>query len=141
VSTLPAAEAADATLAGRTRTVHQRQATGPGHRSAGRVLLASPRGFCAGVARAVDTAERALEMYGPSVYVRKQIVHNSHVVSELQRRDAVFVDETDYVPEGAVVVFSAHGMAPSVVRSDLTPSAIRTRTKEESHYIPARKGR
>jgi 4-hydroxy-3-methylbut-2-en-1-yl diphosphate reductase len=78
------------------------------------VLLAAPRGYCAGVDRAVQTVERALEQYGEPVYVRKQIVHNSHVVSSLEARGAVFVDETDEVPEGAVVVFSAHGVAPSV---------------------------
>src|SRR5581483_4681651 len=79
-----------------------------------RVLLAAPRGYCAGVDRAVQTVERALERYGAPVYVRKQIVHNSHVVAGLEARGAVFVDETDEVPEGAVVVFSAHGVAPVV---------------------------
>ena len=79
-----------------------------------RVLLASPRGYCAGVDRAVQTVERALELYGAPIYVRKQIVHNSHVVARLEGLGAVFVDETDEVPEGAVVVFSAHGVAPSV---------------------------
>jgi 4-hydroxy-3-methylbut-2-enyl diphosphate reductase len=79
-----------------------------------RVLLAAPRGYCAGVDRAVQTVERALERYGAPVYVRKQIVHNSHVVAGLEARGAVFVDETEEVPEGAVVVFSAHGVAPVV---------------------------
>jgi 4-hydroxy-3-methylbut-2-enyl diphosphate reductase len=79
-----------------------------------RVLLAAPRGYCAGVDRAVQTVERALEQYGEPVYVRKQIVHNSHVVAGLEARGAVFVDETDEVPPGAVVVFSAHGVAPTV---------------------------
>ncbi len=79
-----------------------------------RVLLASPRGYCAGVDRAVVTVEKALEQYGAPVYVRKQIVHNKHVVSTLERRGAVFVDETDEVPEGALVVFSAHGVSPRV---------------------------
>ena len=79
-----------------------------------RVLLASPRGYCAGVDRAVQTVERALELYGAPIYVRKQIVHNSHVVARLEGLGAVFVDETEEVPEGAVVVFSAHGVAPSV---------------------------
>ncbi len=79
-----------------------------------RVLLAAPRGYCAGVDRAVVTVEKALELYGPPVYVRKQIVHNKHVVSTLERRGAVFVDETDEVPYGATVVFSAHGVAPVV---------------------------
>ncbi len=79
-----------------------------------RVLLASPRGYCAGVDRAVITVEKALDLYGAPVYVRKQIVHNRHVVDTLEARGAVFVDETDDVPEGAIVVFSAHGVAPSV---------------------------
>jgi 4-hydroxy-3-methylbut-2-enyl diphosphate reductase len=82
--------------------------------SARRVLLAAPRGYCAGVDRAVVTVERALELYGPPVYVRKQIVHNQHVVSTLEQRGAVFVEETDEVPEGSIVVFSAHGVAPAV---------------------------
>jgi len=79
-----------------------------------RVLLAKPRGYCAGVDRAVQTVEMALERYGAPVYVRKQIVHNKHVVASLERRGAVFVEETADVPEGAVVVFSAHGVAPQV---------------------------
>jgi 4-hydroxy-3-methylbut-2-enyl diphosphate reductase len=78
------------------------------------VLLASPRGYCAGVDRAVQTVERALERYGAPVYVRKQIVHNVHVVRSLEEKGAVFVEETDEVPTGAVVVFSAHGVAPTV---------------------------
>jgi len=80
----------------------------------GRVLLAAPRGCCAGVDRAVSAVERALELHGPPVYVRKQIVHNSYVVAALQKRGAVFVEETDEVPDGGVVVFSAHGVAPAV---------------------------
>jgi 4-hydroxy-3-methylbut-2-enyl diphosphate reductase len=79
-----------------------------------RVLLASPRGYCAGVERAVDTVERALKLYGPPVYVRKQIVHNSHVVQSLEARGAVFVDSVYDVPRGATLVFSAHGIAPAV---------------------------
>jgi len=79
-----------------------------------RVLLAKPRGYCAGVDRAVQAVEIALGKFGPPVYVRKQIVHNRHVVSELEKRGAVFVEETDEVPEGSVVVFSAHGIAPEV---------------------------
>ena len=79
-----------------------------------RVLLASPRGYCAGVERAVETVKRALALYGAPVYVRKQIVHNSHVVRELEAGGAVFVDSVDDVPEGAPVVFSAHGVAPAV---------------------------
>jgi 4-hydroxy-3-methylbut-2-enyl diphosphate reductase len=80
----------------------------------GRVLLAAPRGYCAGVDRAVIAVEKALETYGAPVYVRKQIVHNKHVVETLQDRGAIFVEETDEVPEGATVVFSAHGVAPLV---------------------------
>ena len=79
-----------------------------------RVLLASPRGYCAGVERAVETVERALDLWGPPVYVRKQIVHNAHVVRELEERGAVFVESEEAVPPGATVVFSAHGVAPSV---------------------------
>jgi 4-hydroxy-3-methylbut-2-enyl diphosphate reductase len=79
-----------------------------------RVLLASPRGYCAGVERAVETVETALQLYGAPVYVRKQIVHNVHVVRDLESMGAVFVDEVDEIPEGSTVVFSAHGVAPSV---------------------------
>jgi 4-hydroxy-3-methylbut-2-enyl diphosphate reductase len=79
-----------------------------------RVLLAKPRGYCAGVDRAVEAVELALERFGAPVYVRKQIVHNTYVVSELTKRGAVFVEETEEVPEGSVVVFSAHGIAPEV---------------------------
>jgi 4-hydroxy-3-methylbut-2-enyl diphosphate reductase len=79
-----------------------------------RVLLAKPRGYCAGVDRAVQAVEIALGKFGAPVYVRKQIVHNKHVVSELEKRGAVFVEETEEVPEGSVVVFSAHGIAPQV---------------------------
>jgi 4-hydroxy-3-methylbut-2-enyl diphosphate reductase len=79
-----------------------------------RVLLAKPRGYCAGVDRAVQTVEKVLERFGAPVYVRKQIVHNTHVVRALEQRGAIFVDEASEVPEGAVVVFSAHGVAPQV---------------------------
>ena len=79
-----------------------------------KVLLASPRGYCAGVERAVETVEKALDLYGPPVYVRKQIVHNLHVVRDLEARGAVFVEDEADVPEGETVVFSAHGVAPSV---------------------------
>jgi 4-hydroxy-3-methylbut-2-en-1-yl diphosphate reductase len=79
------------------------------------LLLAAPRGYCAGVDRAVQTVERALELYGAPIYVRKEIVHNKHVVEELRDRGAVFVDSEEEVPEGAIVVFSAHGVAPSVI--------------------------
>ena len=81
-----------------------------------RLLLASPRGYCAGVERAVETVERALALYGSPVFVRKQIVHNSHVVEDLRSRGAVFVESLREVPEGATVVFSAHGIAPAVRR-------------------------
>ncbi|TFC92480.1 4-hydroxy-3-methylbut-2-enyl diphosphate reductase [Cryobacterium sinapicolor] len=80
-----------------------------------RVLLAAPRGYCAGVDRAVIAVEKALELYGAPVYVRKQIVHNIHVVSELEKKGAIFVEEVDEVPTGSHVVFSAHGVSPAVV--------------------------
>ena len=79
-----------------------------------RVLLAAPRGYCAGVDRAVITVEKALDLYGAPVYVRKQIVHNKHVVATLEKRGAIFVEDTNEVPEGAIVVFSAHGVSPAV---------------------------
>lgn len=79
-----------------------------------RVLLAAPRGYCAGVDRAVIAVEKSLELYGAPVYVRKEIVHNKHVVSTLEKRGVIFVNETDEVPEGATVVFSAHGVSPAV---------------------------
>jgi 4-hydroxy-3-methylbut-2-enyl diphosphate reductase len=79
-----------------------------------RVLLAKPRGYCAGVDRAVQTVEEALKLYGPPIYVRKEIVHNRHVVATLQGQGAIFVEENDEVPEGSIVVFSAHGVAPEV---------------------------
>ncbi len=80
----------------------------------GSVLLADPRGYCAGVDRAVITVEKALDLYGAPVYVRKEIVHNKHVVNNLRERGAIFVEELDEVPEGATVVFSAHGVSPMV---------------------------
>jgi 4-hydroxy-3-methylbut-2-en-1-yl diphosphate reductase len=79
-----------------------------------RVLLAKPRGYCAGVDRAVQTVEEALKLYGPPIYVRKQIVHNKHVVTTLEARGAIFVEENEEVPEGSIVIFSAHGVAPEV---------------------------
>ena len=79
-----------------------------------KLLLAAPRGYCAGVDRAVQTVERALEVHGPPVYVRKQIVHNKHVVEQLSERGAIFVEDVGEIPEGALTVFSAHGVAPSV---------------------------
>ena len=81
------------------------------------MLLAAPRGYCAGVDRAVDIVERALRIHGAPVYVRKQIVHNIHVVRDLERKGAIFVDEETEVPEGATVVLSAHGVAPEVYRN------------------------
>src|ERR687894_384683 len=90
-----------------------------------RVLLAKPRGYCAGVDRAVVTVEKALEAHGSPVYVRKQIVHNRHVVETLQDRGVIFVDEADEVPAGAIVVFSAHGVAPAV-HEQATARGLRT---------------
>ncbi len=89
------------------------------------MLLAAPRGYCAGVDRAVVTVEEALDLYGPPVYVRKEIVHNKHVVSELQKRGAIFVDETREVPEGATVILSAHGVAP-VVHDEARARSLKT---------------
>ncbi len=82
-----------------------------------RVLLAAPRGYCAGVDRAVIAVEKALDHYGAPVYVRKEIVHNKHVVTGLEKRGAIFVDEVDEVPEGSTLVFSAHGVSPAVVKA------------------------
>jgi 4-hydroxy-3-methylbut-2-en-1-yl diphosphate reductase len=90
-----------------------------------RVLLAKPRGYCAGVDRAVQAVEMALERYGAPVYVRRQIVHNTHVVRELEARGAIFVEEAGSVPEGAVVVFSAHGVSPAV-REEAKRRGLRT---------------
>jgi 4-hydroxy-3-methylbut-2-enyl diphosphate reductase len=90
-----------------------------------RVLLAKPRGYCAGVDRAVQAVETALDRYGPPVYVRKQIVHNTHVVRSLEKRGAIFVEETAEIPEGSLVVFSAHGIAPEV-REDADRRRLRT---------------
>lgn len=90
-----------------------------------RVLLAKPRGYCAGVDRAVITVEKALEKYGPPVYVRKEIVHNRHVVDTLRERGVIFVEETSEVPEGALVVFSAHGVSP-MVHSEAADRQLRT---------------
>ncbi|WP_454966134.1 4-hydroxy-3-methylbut-2-enyl diphosphate reductase [Arachnia propionica] len=90
-----------------------------------RVIVAAPRGYCAGVDRAVTTVEKALETYGPPIYVRKQIVHNKHVVSTLEKRGAIFVDELDEVPADALVVFSAHGVSPAV-REEAARRELRT---------------
>ena len=90
-----------------------------------RVLLAKPRGYCAGVDRAVEAVEQALAQHGAPVYVRKQIVHNRHVVETLEARGAIFVDETDEVPEGALLVFSAHGVSPAV-RAEARERTLRT---------------
>ncbi|MBE1588571.1 4-hydroxy-3-methylbut-2-enyl diphosphate reductase [Nonomuraea angiospora] len=91
----------------------------------GQVLLAAPRGFCAGVERAISTVEEALRRFGPPVYVRKQIVHNTYVVDDLTRRGAIFVEELDEVPDGSLVVFSAHGVAP-VVKEEAGLRGLRT---------------
>src|ERR1700750_2667807 len=95
--------------------------TGPkvprARRSAMRVILAQPRGFCAGVVRAIEIVEKALDKYGEPVYVRHEIVHNKHVVNTLKNKGARFVEELDEVPEGAVTVFSAHGVPQSVVKT------------------------
>jgi len=80
-----------------------------------KVLLANPRGFCAGVDRAIDIVERALELFGPPIYVRHEVVHNRSVVDRLRGLGAMFVDELDQVPEGATVIFSAHGVSSAVV--------------------------
>ena len=93
--------------------------------SSRQVLLAAPRGYCAGVDRAVQTVEEALELNGAPVYVRKEIVHNQHVVRTLEERGAIFVDETDEVPEGALVIFSAHGVAP-IVHQEAAARNLRT---------------
>src|ERR1700735_1584705 len=90
-----------------------------------KVLLARPRGYCAGVERAVQAVEKSLGQFGAPVYVRKQIVHNTHVVRNLEKRGAIFVEETEEVPEGAVVVFSAHGIAPQV-RDEARDRGLRT---------------
>lgn len=96
-----------------------------------RVLLAEPRGYCAGVDRAVETVERALEKHGAPVYVRHEIVHNRYVVDTLAKAGAIFVDETDEVPEGAIVVFSAHGVAPTVHEGR------RTQSEDHRRHLPA----
>jgi len=80
-----------------------------------RILLAQPRGFCAGVVRAIDIVERALSKYGAPVYVRHEIVHNKYVVDDLRQKGAIFVDEVDEIPEGAVTIFSAHGVSKKVI--------------------------
>ena len=97
----------------------------PGDSAAKRVLLAAPRGYCAGVDRAVEAVEQALEQHGAPVYVRKQIVHNRHVVETLEDRGAIFVDDTAEVPEGALLVFSAHGVSPAV-RAEARDRRLRT---------------
>ncbi len=90
-----------------------------------RVLLAQPRGYCAGVERAIDSVEKALAVHGAPVYVRKQIVHNKHVVADLEAKGAIFVEETAEVPEGSIVVLSAHGVAPAVY-AEATQRNLRT---------------
>jgi 4-hydroxy-3-methylbut-2-en-1-yl diphosphate reductase len=113
---------------------------------AGRVLLASPHGWCAGVDRAVTAVETALERYGPPVYVRRQIVHNNEVVTSLQDRGVIFVDEVSQVPEGAITIFSAHGVAPAVreeaARRDLrtidATCPLVTKVHQEARRLAAR---
>ena len=90
-----------------------------------RVVVAAPRGYCAGVDRAVQTVEKALEAYGAPIYVRKQIVHNKYVVETLTERGAVFVEELDEVPDGSMVIFSAHGVSPAV-KEDAAERGLRT---------------
>ena len=90
-----------------------------------RVLLAAPRGYCAGVDRAVVTVEKAFELYGPPVYVRKEIVHNKHVVTTLEKRGAIFVDEDRRGARGATVIFSAHGVAP-IVHEEAAARSLKT---------------
>ena len=99
---------------GIVRSAAESQGDSPATDGGKRVLLAEPRGYCAGVDRAVETVEKTLERYGAPIYVRKEIVHNRHVVDTLTEQGVVFVGETDEVPEGAVVVFSAHGVSPAV---------------------------
>ncbi len=120
VSDTPQRPLGPATLAGGLAALRSLRQAGPvlarwaaaaGRR---RVVLAGPRSFCAGVERAIEIVERALDKHGPPVYVRKQIVHNTHVVADLERRGAIFVDELSEVPDGAAVVFSAHGVSPAV---------------------------
>ncbi len=120
VSDTPQRPLGPATLAGGLAALRSLRLAGPplarwaaaaGRR---RVVLAGPRSFCAGVERAIEIVERALDKHGPPVYVRKQIVHNTHVVADLERRGAIFVDELSEVPDGAAVVFSAHGVSPAV---------------------------
>src|SRR5437762_2707389 len=86
----------------------------PNHGVDKKVFLLKPRGFCAGVVRAIDVVKIALDLYGPPVYVRKEIVHNKHVVDELREAGAIFVEELSEVPEGGRAIFSAHGVAPAV---------------------------
>ena len=105
-----------------------------------RVLLAKPRGYCAGVDRAVQTVEHALERFGAPVYVRKQIVHNTHVVRDLEKRGAIFVEETEEVPEGSVVVFSAHGVAPQVHARSEGPQASHDRCHLPAGHQGAQRG-
>jgi len=120
VSDTPQRPLGPATLAGGLAALRSLRLAGPAltrwAAAAGRrrVVLAGPRSFCAGVERAIEIVERALDKHGPPVYVRKQIVHNTHVVADLERRGAIFVDELSEVPDGAAVVFSAHGVSPAV---------------------------
>jgi len=97
-----------------------------------KLLLAAPRGYCAGVDRAVQTVQRALEIHGAPVYVRKEIVHNKHVVAQLREQGAIFVEEQTEVPEGAVCVFSAHGVAPACARAPASAACRRSTPRVRS---------
>src|SRR5438552_16697399 len=114
-----------------------------------RVVLAQPRGFCAGVERAIEIVERALEKYGPPIYVRHEIVHNRHVVERLRAKGAQFVDEIDEVPPGTVTIFSAHGVASEIEQRagerrlpviDGTWPVVDRVHVEEQHYAKSRRG-
>ena len=108
-----------------SRTPDQQAAPVQEQAPAKRVVIAAPRGYCAGVDRAVQTVEKALDIYGAPIYVRKQIVHNKFVVETLSERGAVFVDELDEVPDGSMVIFSAHGVSPAV-KADAAERGLRT---------------
>ncbi len=105
-----------------------------------KVLLANPRGFCAGVDRAIDIVERALELFGPPIYVRHEVVHNRYVVDRLRGLGAVFVEELDQVPAGATVIFSAHGVSNAVVTEAAERQAARVRRDVSARHQGAHGG-
>ena len=105
-----------------------------------RLLLARPRGYCAGVERAVEAVEQMLVLHGPPIYVRKQIVHNIHVVRRLEQQGAIFVESEEDVPEGATVVLSAHGVAPEVHRNAALRAAARDRRDLPARHQGAQRG-